>query len=254
MDFSNKITLIKNSRGIYDLDTIKGCYYGMKLNKNGCYGNCYAAKNLRQYGFDFTKSQKRVFHNFNQLILIKKEIMSINMPFIRIGVSGDPSENWKHLISIINLIHGCNKTIVIITKHWKPLTNLQLKELSRFDICFNTSVSALDNNNLILYRLNQYNRIKKYCKSILRIVSCNFNLNNLTGFNLYEIQKKLFENNKTIDTIFRVNKNNIYVKYNIIKIEKIKFLNNYCFASIYNKNTFFGYCNKCLEMCGLNLN
>ena len=68
------------------------------------------------------------------------------------------------------------KQIVIITKHWNNLTSKQMKELSKFNICFNTSVSALDNKRQLTNSLKQYNKLKKYCKSILRIVSCDFNL------------------------------------------------------------------------------
>ena len=45
------------------------------------------------------------------------------------------------------------------------------------NIIINTSISALDNDYEIEYKLNQYNNLKKYCKSILRIVSCDFNEN-----------------------------------------------------------------------------
>ena len=40
--YSDKITLVKNSRGVWDLDTIKGCRYGTETNPNGCYDSCYA--------------------------------------------------------------------------------------------------------------------------------------------------------------------------------------------------------------------
>ena len=33
--YSEKITLIKNSRGVWDLDTIKGCRYGTETSPNG---------------------------------------------------------------------------------------------------------------------------------------------------------------------------------------------------------------------------
>ena len=36
------ITLTKNKRGIWDLDTVKGCKSGIDNNPNGCYGDCYA--------------------------------------------------------------------------------------------------------------------------------------------------------------------------------------------------------------------
>ena len=54
--FKNKITLIKNSRGVYDLDTSKGCYSGILHNEKGCYNDCYAARYSKKYGYDFSKT------------------------------------------------------------------------------------------------------------------------------------------------------------------------------------------------------
>ncbi len=250
--YSPYISLNKNSRGIYDLDITKGCFSGLKRNSKGCYGNCYAARYSKQYGYDFSKTIIREFENLKHLELIRDQVNNIDMPFIRIGVSGDPSENWKHLISVIKLLYGCNKKIVIITKHWKILTLKQLNELSKLDVCINTSVSALDEPILLKIRLDQYNRLKNYCKSVLRIVSCEFNINNLTGIYLNDLQNELLLNENIIDNILRVSKNNIYIKSGIIKIEEIKFLKGKSIVSMKNKNTFIGYCKDCPEMCGIN--
>lgn len=252
MDYSNKITLIKNSRGVYDLDTSKGCFSGMVNNYNGCYNECYAARQARQYGYNFNKTILREFENVKHVDKIRTEIYNIDMPFIRIGVTGDPSENWAHTLSIINLISGI-KPIVLITKHWNKLTLNQLKQLYKFNLIINTSISALDNNILIKHRLEQYNRLKYYCNSVLRIVSCKFNLNNLTGLYLNDIQYKLFNNDNIIDNVLRVSLNNKLVKQNIIKIKSEKFLTKNKYFSKNNKNTFTGHCLYCPDMCGLYL-
>ena len=145
------------------------------------------------------------------------------MPFIRIGVTGDPSENWNHTINVINLISGI-KPIVIITKHWTNLTESKLKELKKYDLCINTSISALDTKEQIKHRLKQYNILKKYCKSVLRIVSCDFNTTNLKGMVLNEIQNELFKNENVLDNVLRVKLNNELVKLGIINIKKNNFL------------------------------
>jgi len=251
-NFSNKITLIKNNRGVYDLDTSKGCFHGVKNNTNGCYGDCYALRNLKQYGFDFSKSIDRKFDNIEDLILIRTQILNIDMPFIRIGVSGDPSHNWENLINVISLIYELGKKIVIITKHWEELSKSQLVKLSKYNVFINTSISALDSSELINNRLKQYNLLKDYCNSILRIISCDFNKRNLTGLYLNSIQELLFKNKNTIDTVLRISKNNILIKSRIINIERIKFLGSYCYASVHNKNTYLDYCDKCDELCGIN--
>jgi len=261
--YKNIISLSKNERGIWDLDTIKGCESGLKENKDGCYNDCYAYKTANRYGIDFSKSIERKFINQMHRNIIVKQIEKIDMPFIRIGCSGDPSENWEHTINIIKQIKensqlslfdiSSKKQIVIITRHWKILTDNQLNELLKYNICINTSVSALDNDKLIKNSLEQYNRLKPFCKSVLRIVTAEFNEDNLLGKKMSEIQRQLFKNENTIDTVFRPSSKNEFVKQNIIKVKKMAFMNTKTLVSKYNKKTFLGKCKNCLEMCGLNL-
>ena len=60
-EYSNKISLTKNDRGIYSLDTTIGCYSGVKDNSKGCYNDCYSAKSAKLYGYDFSKTILRDF-------------------------------------------------------------------------------------------------------------------------------------------------------------------------------------------------
>lgn len=252
-EYSNKISLTKNSRGIYSLDTSIGCSSGMNNEIGGCYNDCYAAKSAKLYGYDFSKTVLRYFENEKHRRLIVSKINKIKLDFVRIGTSGDPSENWGHTIEILKSIDKCNKEIVIITKHWTNLSESQLEYLSTINVCINTSVSALDKQHLIDNSLLQYNRLKKHCKSILRIVSCNFNLENKTGHDLAKIQNSLFINEAVLDTILRVAKNNPLIRNGIIKVEASKFLGKNAIISKYNKSTYFGKCSTCHEMCGLNI-
>jgi hypothetical protein len=261
--YKNIISLSKNERGIWDLDTIKGCKSGLLENPKGCYNDCYAYKTAKRYGIDFSKSIERNFVNETHKKFIVKQIEKIDMPFIRIGCSGDPSENWQHTINIIKQIKensqlslfdiSSKKQIVIITRHWNTLTNNQLKEIAKYNICINTSVSALDNEQLINHSLKEYERLKPYCKSILRIVSCDFNELNNEGKHKAEIQRKLFKNENIIDTVFRPSIKNEFVLNNIINVKKMSFMKSKAVVSKYNKKTFLGKCNNCLEMCGINL-
>lgn len=251
-EFANKITLTKNFRGVYDLDTSKGCFSGIRNNPKGCYSDCYAARYSFKYGYDFAKTSLRHFENDKHKEKIIKQINKIELPFIRIGVSGDPSENWQHTLNVIEQIKECNKQIVIITKHWQLLNQKQLKQLSKYNVCINTSVSALDNQLLLKHRLSQYNTLKKYCNSVLRIISCDFNPKNKLGKQFNKIQDKLFNNDKVLDTVLRLYQKNEYVTSEILKIQKIKFLGKNCHFSMKNKNTFIGYCNECIDMCGIN--
>lgn len=264
-NYKSEITLVRNGRGCFILDTIKGCSCLNKKEK-GCYDNCYASNIASRYGFDFSKIVKRNFyreetgqlyflnfHDTKHEDKIIQQIKNIDMPFVRIGEMGDPSEDWQHTINICKIISQALKPIVIITKHWKTLTHEQLEEIKDFNIIINTSISALDNDDEIEHRLKQYKRLKNYCKSVLRIVSCDFNKENHEGYLRSIIQEHLFKNENVVDTIFRPNKNNPLVKNNVINVSEIKFLKQKMLASIYNKNTYFGYCNTCQEMCGVNL-
>jgi hypothetical protein len=260
--YNTIITLSQNERGIWDIDTTKGCTSGTALNKKGCYGDCYAARSAKMYGIDFTKTVKRYFINDDHANYIKRQIEKVSLPFVRIGVTGDPSEEWEHTIDVIKklrhnhqleLFPRKQKEIVIITKHWKILTDLQLFDLSRLGVCINTSVSALDNIEIVKGAVNEYRRIKPYLKSILRIISCDFNLDNEHGRRLNLIQSELFKNDNIIDTVFRVSKNNPLVKDGIINVKQTKFLGKKCLVSKYNKKTYFGKCSTCAEMCGVTI-
>lgn len=251
--YSNTIALIKNSRGIYCLDTSMGCESGLKQDVRGCYGDCYAAKSAKIYGYDFGKTILRHFQGEHHKRKIINQINNVKLDFIRIGCSGDPSENWEHCLKIISDIKWVNKQIVIITKHWQNLSDNQLEFLSTLNICINTSVSALDKPELLENSLGQYHRIKKYCKSIIRIVSCDFNLENETGLRLSLLQKELFKNEDCIDTIFRPNKNNTLVTSGIVNVKTGMFNGSKTLMSKYNKKTYSGKCDKCKEMCGVNI-
>jgi hypothetical protein len=261
--YKNIISLSKNERGIWDLDTIKGCNSGLIQNPNGCYNDCYAFKTAKRYGIDFSKSIERHFINDLHKQKIVKQIEKIDMPFIRIGCSGDPSENWEHTLNVIKDIKessqlslfdiSSKKQIVIITRHWKQLNDNQLQKIKKYNICINTSVSALDNDYLIKNSIDQYNKLKKYCKSVLRVVTCDFNENNETGKAKAEMQRFLLKNENVIDTVFRPSKNNEFVKNEIIKVKKMAFMKSVSLVSKYNKKTFLGKCESCLEMCGINL-
>ncbi len=260
-EYNNIIGLIENERGVYSLDTTMGCSSGTMSDPRGCYYDCYAANAARRYGYDFTKTVARYFKSIAHQERIKKEIEKIKMPFVRIGSSGDPSENWEHTLNVCKVICTRSqlrifpkqeKEIVIITKHWKKLTDEQLIELANYKVCINTSVSALDENRLAEC-LTEFERLKPFCKSVLRVVSCDFNMDNPTGHRLAKIQSELFKNSPTIDTVLRVSKSNPYVLNGVIKVKKGRFLGAKMLISKYNKKTYLGKCSTCREMCGIRL-
>ena len=180
--------------------------------------------------------------SFSQQELFAK----IKKGFVRIGSSCDPSDDWDHTLYIIEKIKPYIKNIVVITKHWKEFREDQLSKLN--NICINTSVSALDSEKIIERRLFWYNKLKNYCKSILRVNTADFNNSKLKN-----IQNYLLNNKKVIDTILRLDKNHELVKNNIVNIKKYKYMGANIFASKHNENIYFGYCDQCPEQCGINL-
>jgi len=252
--YSNKLTLSKNARGIYSLDTVMGCSSGTEKDSKGCYGDCYAARYARRYGYDFSNYVKREFINDKHIKSIERKINNIPMPFVRVGTSGDPSEEWQHTIDVLEKLKGCKKDFVIITKHWNNISESDLLRLGSLNLCINTSVSALDDNEVLDNALNQYERLKPFCKSVFRIVTCDFNTYNPVGFKKAKLQDELIAITPDyIDTIFRVSKSNPLVKSNVINIKEVKFLGKKCNISKLNKKAFFGKCDKCLEQCGVNI-
>jgi len=249
--YSTTISLVKNARGCWGFDTVKGCGSGMAHSPGGCYGVCYAFRAANQRGFDFAHPVLRRFKNEKHRQQIIRHIQSIDNEFVRIGVMGDPSENWDHTIEICEQIQAAGKRIVIVTKHWKPLPFNLYNRVMRMGLVVNTSISALDTESQRTHRLQQYNRLKLICKSVLRIVSCDFNMESKQGRKLDAIQQSLFDNENTIDNMLRVSKNHPMVVSGTIKIKRRQFLTGKTTVSEKNKNTHIGPCADCPDRCGL---
>lgn len=250
-EYSGTISLVKNTRGVSSLDTTVGCSSGMALGTGGCYGECYAAKSGKLYGYDFSKTITRRFMDRAHILQIRRQVESIDLDFVRIGTNGDPSENWPHTMSVIDEIKNCQKVIVIITKHWQNLTDEMCECLGGLNVVVNTSTSALDPPNLRHNALKQYSRLKIYLKSILRVVTANFNTDNEEGRKYDLIQQQLLKNDNVLDTVLRISPNNRYFTAGIISADKKTFLGADRLVSKHNNKTFMSVCQKCPEMCGL---
>ena len=151
----------------------------------------------------------------------------------------------------MNLFQSTTKQIVIITKHWTNLTDEQLKELALYNVCVNTSVSALD-GEILANGLTQFERLKPFCKSILRVVSADFNQDNETGLKLSKVQDELFKHG-VLDTVLRVSNKNPIVIDGIIKVKRGNFMGKKQYMSKHNPKTYVGKCSACKEMCGVNM-
>jgi len=249
--YLDKITLVKNSRGVWSLDPIMGCASGTTHTNGGCYESCYAARFAKRCGIDFSVSVKRHFKNAGHLQKIRNELSDLDMPFVRLGTNGDPSEDWNHTIDVCEKIKSTGVKIVIITKHWQSVPYLLLEKLK--GICINTSISALDNDDLIEHRLHEYHRLKLYCNSVLRVNTCKFNLQTKEGKVLDNIQRTLLRNEFVLDNILRLPLSHKLVKSGIVLVDRTKFLKSKVYASVNDDKTYFGNCENCPDMCGINL-
>jgi hypothetical protein len=191
------------------------------------------------------------FHDQAHISEIIRQVKTIDMPFIRIGEMGDPSEDWVHTLNVCSIIAGGGKPIVIITKHWQVIPDNLLESIRMINLYINTSISAMDTDQQIQHRLEQYNRLKPYCKSSLRVVSCDYNIETNEGKRMNDIQKQLLKNENIVDTVFRPSATNPLVLNKIIHTTKAKFMRNEMLASMHNKNAYLGFCDKCPDMCGL---
>lgn len=246
--FGSELTLARNSRGCYILDTVKGCSI-VNSRQGGCYGECYAANIAKRYRWEFGDPVSRKFQDEKSKTSLIRQIQKATMPFIRIGEMGDPSEDWENTLSIASQISGYGKQIVIITKHWKPIPRHLLPLL--FGVTVNTSISALDSRGEVAYRIAQFQKLKKWCNSVLRVVSCRFNESSYEGRQRAEIQDLLFTHNP-IDTVFRPSAKNEFIERGVIHVEPRKFLGTVMLASVRDKAAHFGDCESCPDQCGIN--
>jgi hypothetical protein len=246
--YRNVLTANENIKGVLDVDTVKGCTCGIaKYPKGGCYGECYALKTAKIYGFDFTKSISRepsVIHFMRVFLTVATHRAS----WYRVGTFGDPSHDWENTVRVCEMLKYTKKTPVIITKHWIEISEKQLLRLKKIGAVFNTSVSALDTEKEIKHRTKQIERIKDFgLKSICRVVTCNFTKTNKS-------QEYLLSLGPIIDTPLRVGNNNKLVLSGEIIAEKNKnAIGGGKTLSMHNKNIYVGHCKNCPDQCGINL-
>lgn len=262
--YLGKISLVKNGRGLYCLDTTMGCESGLSANPGGCYGECYAARRASIYGHDFGKTVRREFENAAHFQAVVEEVKRAEMPFIRVGSSGDPSEAWEHTVTTLEEVHAsisrvqldafldvAPKEIVLITRHWELLTDEQAKRLGAIGACVNTSVSAIDSELMMRRSLEQYERLKNYLRSVLRVVSFDFDRNDARGSEYAKKQDALFQNRETIDTVFRCSPKHELVTSGVIRIARVNFMGSVHWASQFDRKAYLGKCPTCPDACGL---
>ena len=248
--YAKRLTVEVNGKGVMDIDTVKGCSLGMKARPGvGCYGNCYANKIASQYGYDFPVSVSRKIIP-EEKNMIERKVKAHPSNWFRIGTMGDPCHDWNGTVEVCEWL-GKLKTPVIVTKHWVSASDEQLLRLKAAGVVFNTSLSALDTDEEIEYRLLQFHRIAGLgLISVARIVSAKFGDTD-EGKRMDEIQRRLFKLQPQIDNPLRLQKSHPLAITGDIIIERRKDINSDVFMSINDKNVFTGKCEDCADQCGV---
>jgi hypothetical protein len=251
MRLREDLTASVNIKGVVDVDTVKGCTCGMKAYPDGgCYGLCYAANAWRRRGLDFTKSVCRYprADGIKEIIKILKQHPA---KWFRVGTMGDPCHFWELTASVCEWF--CKyKVPVIVTKHWIPIQDKELKRLQKAKATVNTSVSALDTDEELSHRLEQHARMKAAgLNAVLRVVSAKFGDTEL-GRLRTKTQDRLYRfGGKVIDNPLRIPATDARVRSGEIIVKKVMDLNAEVYCSIAREGAFTGKCSECPDQCGV---
>jgi len=252
--YSPWLTVTMNRKGVLDVDTVKGCSYGMTAYPDGgCYGECYAARIALRYGVDFgTAVSRRTFCDLWHLGTIYKILNGYTaIRSYRVGLAGDPCHDWANTISVIWALRHQAKIPVIITKHWAMLTDEQIDKLRRIKAVVNTSVSGLDTDTELAHRISQAVRLRAAgVHSPIRIVTCQYG-ESAWARSCNEKQEYLLSLNPIIDNPLRARKSNPRVlSGEIILTHRRDSIGGGKMVSLHDNSIYLGSCNQCSDKCG----
>ena len=249
--YKSLLTVSKNFKGVLDVDTVKGCTMGMLAYSDGCYGECYANKTAKQYGIDFSKSVSRLLTEKNTITCFYAVKNHYNT-WYRVGTSGDPSHDWENTISVCETFKDTKKVPVIISKHWREISDSQLARLSRLSAVINTSTSGMDTDQEIKHRVEQIKRIASFgMASVNRVVTCRYG-NTEWGRGCQDKQEYLLSVGKIIDNPLRTGRKNKHViNGDIIAETNANSVGGGKFISLHKKGIYIGNCKKCPDNCGV---
>jgi hypothetical protein len=254
-EYKDLLTVDINSKGVLDVDVVKGCTFGIKAHgEKGCYQACYAASIAKFRGIDFSKAVVRKVKSKSQARQIEKRVKASPLGFFRVGTMGDPCHSWDETVETVSWLAPYAAPI-IITKHWQKASDEHFKQLAKVGAIINTSVSAIDSPNYLKRRETQ---IKRYAEfgghSVARIVSCDFDTTTEEGVKSNEIQTRLMKYPLAIDNPLRVNGAHELVTSGLIKTRKVIDLIAVRNISIAEESkAYLGHCNGCTELCGLGM-
>jgi hypothetical protein len=253
--YQDLLTIDVNSKGVLDVDVVKGCTFGIKAHgEKGCYQGCYAASIAKFRGIDFSKAVVRKVKTKSQAKQIEKRVKASPLGFFRVGTMGDPCHSWDETVETVSWLAPYAAPI-IITKHWQKASDEHLKQLVKVGAIVNTSVSALDEPKQLKRREAQISRYAEIGgHSVARVVSCDFDTSTSEGAEKSEIQARLMKYPLAIDNPLRVNGAHELVTQGLIKMRKVVDLIAVRNISIPEESkAYLGHCNGCTELCGLGM-
>jgi hypothetical protein len=252
--FGSALTVSVNHKGVIDVDTVKGCTFGMRAYPGtGCYGECYANKIANQYGIKFEVTVKRGFiDHWEHRDRIIRELLNQPATWYRIGTMGEPCHAWAHTIRVIKSLRPSRKTAVIISKLWVPLSDDHLSKLLDLDVVMNVSVSGLDTDEELAPRVAQIERMRKAgLNTVARVVSCNFGTSEWARAANAK-QQFLMTLVPVIDNPLRAGSSNPRVISGDILVEKRPdSIGGGKLVSLHAPGVHLGHCSECTEQCGV---
>ena len=246
------ITATMNRKGVLDVDTVKGCSIGMRAHPpHGCYGECYAYRTAARYGIDFSVAVSRRFATLAVWRAVFCTVRDHPASWYRIGTAGDPSHDWDHTVGVCESLRGAGKTPVIITKHWRRLTEDQIGRLRTMGAVVNTSTSGLDSDAELKYRVSQVNRLKRAgLRSVCRVVTCQYGTSEWAR-QCKDRQDYLMTFSPLIDNPLRATKANPHVMNGDIMLSyEYKSIGGGKQVSLHSPDVYLGTCEACPDQCG----
>lgn len=247
------LTVAENRKGVLDVDTVKGCSLGMcAYPQGGCYGECYAAKTAALYGINFSVSINRQFMDLQHRDTIVKHMLALSATWYRVGTAGDPCHDWTHTIAILRTLRWTKQLPVVITKHWRTLTDKQLEDLRWLKAVVNTSTSGLDTDQEIRHRVKQLERLREAgVRSVCRVVTCDYGTSEWAR-ECREKQDYLLSLAPVIDNPLRLRRTNPRaVSGDIIVSNHPESVGGGKTVSLHCASVYLGTCAECPDQCGI---
>lgn len=252
--YGSALTVSVNRKGVIDVDTVKGCTFGMRAHPDGgCYGECYALKIATRCGMDFSQSISRRFvDQWEHRDLSIKALIDIPSRWYRIGTMGDPCHDWTNTVNVVRALRPARKTAVIISKHWRPLTDDHVSRLRDLDAVVHVSVSGLDSDSENAHRVSQLKRLRASgIRTIARVVTCKYGPSQWAA-EREERQAFLLSLAPVIDNPLRVGRDNPRVASGDIEItRRVDSVGGGARVSLHSPFTFLGRCSECPDQCGV---